>query len=163
VPRPDAELLARVPAARAGMADPDERMVQIVGVNRQTVVAVRRTPPGFEYGSSPNGDGTVPVSMALVPGLETYYVDELHGNLTSNSRIIGAVADLIRDGRTRALEPRFTPKEGALQRVNDVQLRRAELGKVDWRHLSSVQREAVMTDLDGAVEEGVPDSASSLA
>jgi hypothetical protein len=162
-PRPDPELLAQVPTARAGMADPDERMVQIVGVNRETVVAVRRTTRGFEYGSSPNGDGTVPVSMALAPGLETYYVDELHGNLTANSRIIGAVADLIRSGKTRALEQRFTPKEGPLRRVSDAQLRRAELGKVDWRRLTSVQREAVMADLDGAAEEGVPDSASSLA
>jgi hypothetical protein len=132
-------------------------------VNRDTVVAVRRTPRGFEYASSPNGDGTVPVSMALMPGLETYYVDESHGNLTTNSTIIGAIADLIRDGRTRALEPRFILKEGPLRRVSDAQLRGAELGKVDWRQLTAVQREAVMTDLDGAAAEAVPDSAASLA
>ena len=47
------------------------RMAQIVGVNRETVISVRRTAAGFEYGSNRNGDGTVPVSLAMLPALET--------------------------------------------------------------------------------------------
>ena len=78
-------------------------MVQIVGVNRQTVVSVRRTPAGFEYGSTPHGDGTVPLAMAQVPGLETFYAEESHGNLASSPRIIEAIVDLIRAGTTRGL------------------------------------------------------------
>jgi pimeloyl-ACP methyl ester carboxylesterase len=160
--RPRAELLACVAHARAGMAEPDARMVQIVGVNRQTVVSVRRTPAGFEYGSTPHGDGTVPLAMAQVPGLETFYVEESHGNLASSARIIDAIMDLIRSGTTRGLSARCAPKPVPEQRVDDIQLRAVEAAKIDWRRLDSAQREAVMADLDGP-EEATPGSAASLA
>jgi pimeloyl-ACP methyl ester carboxylesterase len=159
-PRP--ELLASVAEARAGMAEPDARMVQIVGVNRQTVVSVRRTPAGFEYGSTPHGDGTVPLAMAQVPGLETFYVEESHGNLASSPRIIDAIVDLIRSGTTRGLSVRCAPKPVPEQRIDDVQLRAIDTAKIDWRRLDSAQREAVMADLDGP-DEASPGSAASLA
>jgi pimeloyl-ACP methyl ester carboxylesterase len=160
--RPRPELLARVTQARAGMAEPDARMVQIVGVNRQTVVSVRRTSAGFEYGSTPHGDGTVPLAMAQVPGIGTFYVEESHGNLASSPRVIEAIVDLLRTGTTRGLAARCAPKPVAEQRIDDVQLRAADATKIDWRRLDSAQREAVMADLDGP-EEATPGSAASLA
>jgi pimeloyl-ACP methyl ester carboxylesterase len=160
--KPRQELLARVAQARAGMAEPDARMVQIVGVNRQTVVSVRRTQGGFEYGSTPHGDGTVPLAMAQVPGLETFYVEESHGNLASSPRIIDAIVDLIHAGTTRGLSARCAPNPVAEQRIDDVQLRAVDAAKIDWRRLDSAQREAVMADLDGP-EEPTPGTAASLA
>jgi len=160
--RPRPELLAGVAEVRAGMAEPDARMVQIVGVNRQTVVSVRRTPAGFQYGSTPHGDGTVPLAMAQVPGLETFYVEESHGNLASSPRIIDAIVDLIRSGTTRGLSARCAPKSVPEQCIDDVQLRAVDTAKIDWRRLDSAQREAVMADLDGP-EEPTPGSAASLA
>jgi pimeloyl-ACP methyl ester carboxylesterase len=159
-PRP--ALLARVAEVRAGMAEPDARMVQIVGVNRRTVVSVRRTSAGFEYGSNPHGDGTVPLAMTQVPGLQTFYAEESHGNLASSPRIIDAILDLIRAGTTRELAARCALKPVPEQRTDDVQLRAAEAAKIDWRLLDSAQREAVMADLDGP-EEATPGSAASLA
>ena len=159
-PRP--ALLARVAEVRAGMAEPDARMVQIVGVNRQTVVSVRRTAAGFEYGSNPHGDGTVPLAMTQVPGLKTFYAEESHGNLASSPRIIDAIVDLIRAGTTRVLAARCALKPAPERRTDDVQLRTVETGKIDWRLLDSAQREAVMADLDGP-EEATPGSAASLA
>jgi hypothetical protein len=162
-PRPDARLLAGVAHARAQMAPPDERMVQIVGVNRETVVSVRRTPAGFEYGSSRNGDGTVPVALALLPGLKSYFAEESHGNLANNPRIVRAIIDLVRGASTRALKPRYLPCEDGLRFIDDAELRRAESGKIDWRLLDSVQREAALADLDGEREEALLGSAQSLA
>ncbi len=160
--RPREELLARVTQARADMAEPDGRMVQIVGVNRQTVVSVRRTPAGFEYGSTPHGDGTVPLAMAQVPGLATFYAEESHGNLASSPRIIDAIMDLIRSGTTRGLSSHCAPKPVVEQRIDDAQLRAVDATKIDWRRLDSAEREAVMADLDGP-EEPTPGSAASLA
>jgi hypothetical protein len=163
-PAPDAGLLAGVGRARAQMAAPDERMVQIVGVNRETVVSLRRTPAGFEYGSSRNGDGTVPVALALLPGLKTYFAEESHGNLANNPRIVRAIVDLVRDGSTRALKRRYVPREDGLRLIDDAELSRADGGKIDWRLLDSSQREAALADLDGErEEEALLGSAQSLA
>lgn len=162
-PRPHARLLAGVARARAQMAPPDERMVQIVGVNRETIVSVRRTPAGFEYGSSRNGDGTVPVALALLPGLKTYFAEESHGNLANNPRIVRAIIDLVRGGGTRALKRRYLPREDRLRLIDDAELRRADCGKIDWRLLDSAQREAALADLDGEREEALLGSARSLA
>ena len=159
-PRP--ALLARVAEVRAGMAEPDARMLQIVGVNRQTVVSVRRTGAGFEYGSNPHGDGTVPLALTQVPGLKTFYAEESHGNLAGSPRIIDAIVDLIRAGTTRGLAAHCALKPVPERRIDDAQLRSVEAAKIDWRRLDSAQREAVMADLDGP-EEASPGSAASLA
>jgi hypothetical protein len=156
-------LLEGVGRARAQMAPPDERMVQIVGVNRETVVSVRRTPAGFEYGSSRNGDGTVPVALALLPGLKTYFAEESHGNLANNPRIVRAIIDLVRDGSTRALKRRYLPREDGLRLIDDAELSRTDGAKIDWRLLDSAQREAALADLDGEREEALLGSAQSLA
>jgi hypothetical protein len=160
--RPRPALLARVAGARAGMAEADDRMMQIVGVNRTTVVSVRRTGAGFEYRSNTKGDGTVPLSLALLPDVETFYADESHGNLVSNSGIIDAIVDLIRRGTTRGLATRCAIKPSREIRIDDAQLRLTDVAKIDWRQLDSGQREAVMADLEG-VEEAAPGSAASLA
>jgi hypothetical protein len=123
---------------------------------------VRRTRAGFEYGSNLHGDGTVPLAMAQVPGLKTFYAEESHGNLASSPLIIDAIVDLIRGGTTRELAARCALKPVPELRTDDVQLRAVEAGKIDWRLLDSAQREAVMADLDGP-EEATPGSAASLA
>jgi Alpha/beta hydrolase family len=147
---PDAALLGRVAAVRKLLAAPDSRMCHIVGINRETVVAVRRTSSGFEYGSSLNGDGSVPVALALLPKLKTYFIDESHGNLANNSRVIRAVADLLRRGSTRQLLRHFVPARGRLSRVDDARLTLIGGGKIDWGRLSPAQRKVVLADLDGA-------------
>lgn len=148
-PVPDATLLRQAGAVRRRLAAPDARMTHIVGVNRETVVAARRTASGFEYGSSVNGDGTVPVTMAVLPRLRSYFIDELHGNLANNSRVIRAIIDLLRRGRTRELARRFVPSQGRLTRIDDARLRLVDAGKIDWRRLDSAQREAALTELEG--------------
>ncbi len=148
-PKPDATLLGQVARVRGRLVAPDERMTHIVGVNRETVVEVRRTRSGFEYGSSVNGDGTVPVAMAVLPKLKSYFIDESHGNLANNSQVIRAIIDLIRRGSTRELARRFVPLRHRLTRTDDARLRTVSAGKIDWRKLNSAQREAVLADLDG--------------
>jgi hypothetical protein len=97
-----------------------------------------------------------------VPGLETFYAEESHGNLASSPPIIDAIVDLIHAGTTRALPTRCAPKAVPEQRIDDAALRAVDARKIDWRLLDSAQREAVMADLDGP-EEPTPGSAASLA
>lgn len=161
-PQPDPELLARVVAARAAMAPADARMAHIVGFNQPTVVGVERCAAGFAYASDLNGDGTVPVNLARVRALETYFADERHGDLPTNARIIEAIAALLRKEACR-LTGRFVPSRAPPLRFDDAALRAAELGKIDWRGLGSAEREAVLGDLDRGPSPNPELSAQSLA
>ena len=145
------------------MADADARMVQIVGVDRETVISVRRTDAGFEYTSDRNGDGTVPVSMARLPALETYFAEEAHGELANNSPIIEAIVALLEGGNGCGLRRRFAARNDPPTRFSDADLRLTAVDKIDWRRLDSVQREAVLADLDGAPASVPANSAQSLA
>jgi pimeloyl-ACP methyl ester carboxylesterase len=147
-PAPSAQLLGQVAAMRAGLAPVDLRMVHIVGVNQETVVGLRRTAAGFEYLMDKNGDGTVPLSLARLPKLKCYFVDESHADLANNARVIQAVIDLIRRGRTSGLPERWRAKPGVVRRIDDAQLSMQGAGKIDWRRLTPAQREAVFAELD---------------
>ena len=146
--RPDPEQLARVAAVRAALAPPDARMLQIIGINHPTVVALGRRPRGFVYHLGWRGDGTVPVAMARLPGLATYYVAEQHARLPCNGSVIHAIVDLLRHGRTSALATRGRSRTSPLPDVDDALLRRVGGGKMDWRGLGAHQREAVLVDLN---------------
>lgn len=147
-PTPDARILARVAAVRAGLAPVDSRMVHIVGVNQETVVGMRRSTAGFEYTMANDGDGTVPLALARLPKLKCYFVEELHGNLPANPRVIQAVIDLLRRGRTRRLQERWRAGRGPARHTDDVQLRLEGGEKIDWSSLTSAQREAALGELD---------------
>jgi pimeloyl-ACP methyl ester carboxylesterase len=149
-PAPQQRFLKQVAAVRAKLAPPDSRMLQILGVNRETVVGVRRTAAGFEYSMARSGDGTVPLALARLPKVDSYFVDELHGNLANNSQVIRAVVDLVGRGRTRHLPQRWRNKRGPVRRIDDAELRRENGGKIDWGSLSSAQREAALGELDSA-------------
>jgi pimeloyl-ACP methyl ester carboxylesterase len=158
-PAPDARLLAQAESVFAALAPADSRMRQIVGVNRETVVGVRRRGNEFEYDLGMNGDGTVPLALARLPRLETYYVEETHSNLANNALVTRAVIDLLRRGRTTLLPRRWRAKHARLRRTNDAKLRLNDGGKIDWRRLNSAEREATLAELDDGHATG--DSRSS--
>jgi|SRR5450432_3653832 len=147
-PIPSAQLLREAAAARAGLAPADSRMIHIVGVNQETVVGLRRTAAGFEYTMDRNGDGTVPLTLARLPKLQCYFVDESHADLANNPRVIQAVIDVVRRGYTSGLPRRWRAKPGLVWCIDDAELRLEGTGKIDWRRLTPAQREAVFAELD---------------
>jgi endonuclease G, mitochondrial len=146
--QPDVHQLAEVERVRARLAAPDRRMVQIAGVNRATVVGVRRGRNGFEYQMGWRGDGTVPLALALLPRLRTYFVAEEHARLAGNSAVVRAVIDILRFGRTDTLPRRWRSRVELLPNINDATLQKTGRGKIDWRALDADSREAVMADLN---------------
>jgi pimeloyl-ACP methyl ester carboxylesterase len=147
-PQPDADLLAAVAAVRSRLAPPDGRMVQIAGVNQPTVTGLRRRSGGFDYHMGWRGDGTVPLDHALLPGLATYFVNELHARLPGNGNVISGIIDLLRSGETRALPRRWRSRVESLPGTDDAALQRLGRGKIDWESLDARTREAVMADLN---------------
>jgi len=147
-PSPDPRILREVQSVRRGLAPPDSRMTHIVGVNRETIVGVRRAGSRFVYEIGFNGDGTVPLALARLPAVRTYYVEEAHGNLASNPLVVAAVGELIRRGRTRLLAQRWRRSAKVRAHVDDAQLARLDGPKVDWRKLAPAQRAAAVADLN---------------
>jgi pimeloyl-ACP methyl ester carboxylesterase len=160
-PAPNPRLLAQVAASRAALAAADSRMIQIIGVNQETVVSLRRAAGGFRYAMNRNGDGTVPLALARLPKVKAHYVDESHANLANNSRVIQAIVELVRRGHTRALPKVWRAKPGALRHIDDARLRLEGGPKIDWRRLTPDQREAVFAELDSG--RLLPEAAHPLA
>ena len=112
-----------------------ERMLYIAGTHQATCCDI---PDLHELGDEKGysltleGDGRVPHSLGLLEGVETYYVDEEHGSLPDNDRLLSALGELLETGSTRLLhrsaeEARATrgptPSQEALRKQVEAQER----------------------------------------
>lgn len=127
-PRPEAALLARARAVQAGLPsgrDSPRGIIQIVGVNQETVVGARVVGSEFVYTIGNDGDGTVPLACATLADAErTYFVEEEHGALPNNAKVARAVQSLIATGQTIELSSQFTRRRAGVTRS----VRESELG-----------------------------------
>jgi CHAT domain len=90
----------------AGVVDP-ARMIYVAGYDQPTPYRIRIERPGrFLYRKTRDGDGRVPHELGLLEGVPTFWVDESHGNLIRNYRVLEGIHDLLQTGRTQALEAR---------------------------------------------------------
>lgn len=142
---PNATMLARACKVRASMPPPDERCAVIVGTNQETITSVRVCEEGFEYSIRRDGDGTVPLARALWNGAATWFVQENHGALTSNSEVAAAISNILREGCTSRLSTtRPEPDANVVRTVTDAQLRAAAAHKVHWERLSLDSRRRIL-------------------
>lgn len=83
--------------------DPD-RMTYIAGCNQETLTGVTIDGPGlFEFGTTLKGDGRVTHALGLLPGVPTYYIDEIHGDLQKHEQVLEGIDEILRTGKTGAL------------------------------------------------------------
>ncbi|MDX1433952.1 MAG: alpha/beta fold hydrolase, partial [Gammaproteobacteria bacterium] len=113
---PRKAILASTPDFHAELAPGADNVTLIAGVNRETIVGVRREGEEFVFATSYAGDGTVPLEFALLDGAETYYVEETHGSLPNNGDVARAVIDLIETGATSVLAQAWTPTRRSISR-----------------------------------------------
>jgi pimeloyl-ACP methyl ester carboxylesterase len=147
----------------AATIDP-ERMTYIAGCNQETLCAVKVSAPGlFEFDTTFKGDGRVTHALGLLPGVPTYYVDEIHGDLQKHEQVLDAIDEILRTGKTgalatepvaaRAVRALTSARARAVQDRQDAeQIRRiaqetkAEHSSVaDRRRAEALLREAIMT------------------
>lgn len=124
--RPRKQILDKVASVRDTLADGGENVYMIAGVDQETVTAVRHTADHseFEYVVTRDGDGTVPLDLALLPGAaRTWYVVEKHGSLANNRIVAAAVADILARGDTSQLPTSWTPSRAAPIVVSESALR----------------------------------------
>jgi pimeloyl-ACP methyl ester carboxylesterase len=143
---PDATMLKHARGVRAKLPCADASSFAIVGVEQETIVAVRReADEGFRYTIRRAGDGTVPLERALWDGAATWFAPENHGMLTNNTTVLGAVVDLLREGTTEKLSATRPPPSPAIVReATDRELRAAATHKVAWESLSLDSRRRIL-------------------
>lgn len=116
-PKPLKSRLDNTRKVQDSLSPPGERSYLIAGVNQDTVVDLGIEGGKFTYEISKEGDGTVPLSFALIPGAKTYYVEESHGSLPNNRKVRKAVVDLLGSGETRVLNDHWTPSRSGFTRT----------------------------------------------
>lgn len=143
---PRRSLLRDVARMRGLLAAADGRVSEVIGIDQDTITGMGRSNGEFEYFITRNGDGTVPVEMARLPGARTYYVRENHASLPANSLVCSAVLDLLRTGATRRLARRWRGKPG-LRPISESALRQTDVQKFDWAALSVLERRLLLQGL----------------
>ncbi|MCF6274935.1 MAG: DNA/RNA non-specific endonuclease [Robiginitomaculum sp.] len=104
--RPTKTKLTKAQANKRKLVAPDDRFIQVVGMNEQTVQSVIIRGEKVFYNRDMDGDGTVPRDLAEMGDIPRYYYDGKHGSLPGYRTIIKAVKDLIRTGATDRLRRR---------------------------------------------------------
>jgi len=147
-PRPRAELLEQARSLERLLAPADERFVAIVGVDQETVTGIERDGDDFVYTITRQGDGTVPMTCAVLPGASTHFTSVAHSDLPRDALVASAVIDLLRDGTTRRLPAEWTRGGIARTQISDRELRRTHNGKVDFAALSPDERREFLQNLN---------------
>lgn len=122
-PQPVQSMLKEAPAVQKKLAPGREGFYLIAGVDRETVTGLARDEEGFLYELSREGDGTVPLAFAQLPGAKTYYVQESHGSLPNNRAVAQAVADVLATGGTTVLPDTWSVPRAAPWTVSDRKLK----------------------------------------
>jgi pimeloyl-ACP methyl ester carboxylesterase len=147
-PRPDAALLTRARSLATCLAIPDERFINVVGAGQETVTRVSRRKDGFVYTITRQGDGTVPLTCAALPGARTYYTRVAHTELARDPAVAQAIAEALRTGETKLLTTKWSRNGSAEARISDSELRRTHVAKVDWVHMDPDARQHFLRNLN---------------
>jgi len=160
-PRPRDQLLKNAPVLQQGLAPADDRFVLIAGVNQETITGLRLEGDEFVYEYSAEGDGTVPLRFAQMPGLKTYYVEESHGSLPNNGDVERAVIDILDTGSTAVLPQEWTPsRRRQVRQFRDQELRAAAF---DGRRGEALRDSEIRSILEELVAPGAAKSAPAEA
>lgn len=92
------------------------RMLYVAGYDQPTfseITDYRKLDSVDGYKVTMNGDGRVPHALGLLKGVQTYYIREGHGELSSNAVILRALEELLRNGKTSALADQLPASRAA--------------------------------------------------
>ena len=98
-------LRRRLDAQAAALGSDAQKMLLVVGRAPFTPGGIALTDTGLEYvDAAGGGDGRVPLSSALLPGVRTWTLDASHGDLPSTTHAFAAYLELLDGGETRLLD-----------------------------------------------------------
>jgi hypothetical protein len=147
-PRPDPARLAAAAGVATRLAAGDARFAVIAGSGAPTVTAARPGRRVFTYTYRRDGDGTVPLDSAMLPGASLYSAPVAHGLLPRDDRVLEAVVDLLRGTHTARLREGRPRAPAFAIEVTDRDLHAALGGKLDWDALTPEARRSFLENLN---------------
>jgi len=147
-PTPNVPLLTRARQVLKELAAGDARFINIIGAGQETVTRATRKNGEFVYTITRQGDGTVPLSCAELPGARTYYTTVAHSELARDAEVAKAIADVLHSGETQRLQSTWSRNGKAEARITDTQLRRTHTEKVDFVQMEPEARQAFLRNLN---------------
>lgn len=141
---PRRDLLRKAQRIRGLLAPPDKRFTVIAGINQPTVTGLSVRRDAFVYHVTRAGDGTVPVDLAMLAGVETYYARENHSELPHDTRVVRAIVDLLTRGSTRRLARVWRRPDEPPQLLGERELRASDSSKHTWRRMSPAERRHIL-------------------
>jgi pimeloyl-ACP methyl ester carboxylesterase len=82
-----------------------DRFIYIAGYDQKTPCRIQIEKPGrFLFQKTRDGDGRVPHELGLLPDVPTFWVEESHGDLPKNEKVLDGIHDLLKTGQTDVLE-----------------------------------------------------------
>jgi hypothetical protein len=166
-PGPDRALLERARRLPAALAPADARFACIAGVGERTVTHARRTADGFAWRYGLDGDGTVALRSAVLPGAPTWIARCGHSQLTRDVDVARAVIDLLAGTNPGGLRPLTDPAAAGAPEpepleFSDAELRTTLTGKLDWAALEADARRQFLEALNEPVLPRDPRRGSAL-
>ena len=132
--------------------DPD-RLIYVAGYDQPTPYRIRVDAPGrFSYQETLDGDGRVPHELGLLPGVPTFYVREMHGDLPANEKVLAGIHELLSTGTTTALDPQKPAKRAML--VAAQWRKSSEIAPVDPAITASIALPTVATPVWSWLPDG---------
>jgi len=151
-PRPKAELLTATLRARSALPPPDGRFALIAGQGRETLTGLRSRNGQFEFRASEEGDGTVPLALARMPGLATWITTQSHGAMPGDDLVTRAVVELLGTGDTTLLpQDSAAPARRGRWRA-EPEADEAD-GPVFWDDLSGEERRGLLREFAAVAVE----------
>jgi len=141
---PRRALLETALRVREQFAPADERFTVIAGIDQPTITALSLHGGEFVYHVTNAGDGTVPVDLALLAGIDSYFVRGNHSELPQDNRVVSAIIDLLTQGETRRLERAWRRPDAPPQLVSERELRTDDSSKRTWRRMSIRERRHIL-------------------
>lgn len=160
-PQPDPKRLAI--AAKAGEllarpeAAPEIPWYLIAGVDQATKVSARVDGAEFVYTVTQEGDGTVPLESALLPGVvKTWFASAGHGFFANNGGVRAATVDILRTGDTTALSTSRPAGMRTMQTVRESELRAVAETRARTRGGAAMSHPERLRAIFGAPEPFAP-------
>ena len=147
-PRPDPRWLAVARDLERDLAPADPRISVIAGSGERTIESAGRVDGEFVYTFDLQGDGTVPLRSAELPGAAHFVARASHSGLVRSAQVAAGIVEILRTGTSSSLAPTARQRSGERIRLTDTELRQQHQGKVDWSAMSHDQRREFLENIN---------------